>query len=586
MSDVLSALLDGICPPPMMAPSEFIRLRLFMSSTTALSGRFIPSRAQALMVDATLELGVRTVVMAVSAQFGKTSAMMGLMMARIGTGTGGPMLIVRPDTADVRSFMNETLDPFIEASPYLRQLFADGAQNAERRTFPGGFIFAGSAHKATDLAGRAVRTIVLDEVDRFPMSAGKEGSPIDLALRRMHTFRDGLAVIASTPTFKETSRVWQWYEKGDQRVLSVPCLHCYTIAPLTKDRLHFQPGKPEGARLLCLACGALADEAERLEMVRRCEFVPTAKGEAGIISFHANELGSEFSSIERVARAVDSAKTTEQKKAVENLVFGLPYESSAALEATADVLAAKAEPLSSPYPRETVCFHLGVDVQGNRLEAALLATFANGEKTIIDHVVFHGDTTSDTPWRALDEAISRPLKTLDGRLLQIAGTAIDAGFNTDRVIDFVASQRQKQRRVYPVIGRSGWSLPFIKESGKLKGRMTGLIVGTDNAKMTFLTGLARRERGAGYIGISDHLDHGSLAQLASERLEVTYKRGYPKQEWIKNPTTRNELLDATVYAFAISTIPALQPRRSGETKPSVGDLARRLNSTVNSTRVH
>jgi phage terminase large subunit GpA-like protein len=44
-----------------------------------------------------------------------------------------------------------------------------------------------SSHKPDELAARAIKYLFLDEVDRFAQSAGIEGCPILLALKRTKT---------------------------------------------------------------------------------------------------------------------------------------------------------------------------------------------------------------------------------------------------------------------------------------------------------------------------------------------------------------------------------------------------------------
>jgi phage terminase large subunit GpA-like protein len=59
--------------------------------------------------------------------------------------------------------------------------------------------------------------IVLDEVDRYPPSAGKEGDPVRLAIARGKTFWNRKELLISSPTDAETSRIHPEYLKSDQR---------------------------------------------------------------------------------------------------------------------------------------------------------------------------------------------------------------------------------------------------------------------------------------------------------------------------------------------------------------------------------
>ena len=82
------------------------------------------------------------------------------------------------------------------------------------------------ANSAASLASRPVRLVLLDEVDRFPPSAGTEGDPVKLAVKRSTTFWNRKVILTSTPTTKGASRIEAAWEESDQRVYEVPCPVC------------------------------------------------------------------------------------------------------------------------------------------------------------------------------------------------------------------------------------------------------------------------------------------------------------------------------------------------------------------------
>ncbi len=287
-------------------------------------------------------------------------------------------------------------------------------------------------------------------------------------------------------------------------------------------------------------------------MVESGEWRPRKKGEPGVVSMHINELASEFSSLAKVAAQVDDAKSLEERKSVANLVWGLPFEASSEVENDAGELASRAEPIASPYPKAIEHITCGVDVQGNRLEVMFLGTAANNERWILDRVVLPGDTSGDAPWRALGDVIGTTFKLEDKRELPISATFCDAGFNTEVVARFCASQRARQRRIWPTFGRAGWDKVAVKEGAKVRGLMRGLVIGVDNLKLNIMKALTIRDGGANAIHLPAHLDAEFFDQLASERLTVRYVKGYARTHWEKDPATRNEALDILVLATAAS----------------------------------
>src|SRR6202040_1553995 len=55
-------------------------------------------------------------------------------------------------------------------------------------SYPGGSIdFVGA--NSGDLSARAIRTVVFDEIDKYPLSAGQEGSPLRLGEERLSTYK-------------------------------------------------------------------------------------------------------------------------------------------------------------------------------------------------------------------------------------------------------------------------------------------------------------------------------------------------------------------------------------------------------------
>jgi phage terminase large subunit GpA-like protein len=315
----LFAMLQALTPPEKILPSEWIERELILPrESTARAGRVALFTLQKGMVNAAAESGVREIVFMTSAQLGKTLALNGVLGWAMAT-DGGPLMIVRPDEADASSYVRENLDPLIAATPALRKIIGDGAgfDNKGFKSFRGGSLALASSYKASALAGRSIRVLLADEIDRFaPVVSTGEGEPVTLAKRRLHTYRNSLCILSSTPTFAATSRIAKHYERGDKRLFHVTCQECGALAPVSQDRLRFEKGEPSTARLICLDCGHSADEAERLDMVRKGEWIATATGENGVVSFHASELASELSSLEKIAAQVDRNVSTTMRQPV------------------------------------------------------------------------------------------------------------------------------------------------------------------------------------------------------------------------------------------------------------------------------
>jgi phage terminase large subunit GpA-like protein len=583
--DVLGAWLDAFRPPPIMLPSEFAEAYIRLpESANAIPGPLKLTRYQAGMIDSFADPKIETIVMCMSAQVGKSLAA-DVVVGYVIKCAPGPMLHVSPSAAKSEDYVRDRLDPLIAASPGLRNIIGGGRKGGgdslTHKLFAGGSLNFASSFMADSLAARAIRFLVLDEIDRFAISAGTEGDPVALAIKRTRTFANRKIVLVSTPTSRIGSRIASWYERGDKRRWFVPCPECKHFDHISFERLIWKTGDAAGARLVCMECGHHANEVERRKMIELGEWRATAVGESGVASYHINELASPFSSLQSVAKQSDDAVTPEQKRTFHNVCLGETFDSSTEIELNASELQARAEPISEPYDQHIEAITCGVDVQGNRLEATYLALHRNKTASVLNHIVLNGDTSAPQVWADLDEALGATFALRDGRRLPISATGIDSGFSTDQVVSFVLSQRRKSRRVYAIKGVAGFDRPAIKEGSKIKGNMRVMLIGVDGLKLSIAKRLAMVELGPGYIRLPDHVDSEYFEQLAAEELRVKQVRGFARYEFFKT-AARNEALDALVYAVAMTTLPNIVRQQTPTApKQSVASMAARLNALSN-----
>lgn len=557
---VHKAFLDALRPMPRVLPSDWAAQYLVLpQSGNARPGKFTPTVPQKGMIDAVAEPGAKVVVYMLAAQVGKTSAIMSILGHAMAAAPC-PILHVSPDSSAADSFVKDRLDPTIAATPALRSIVGAGVKGQDSKsakTFAGGTFHTASSWKASDLAGRSVKLLLLDELSRFCPALPGEGDPVTVSMKRTTAWRDAVTVMASTPTFRQTCRINAWYERSDKRQFHVTCEHCQSSAPLAKERLNFEPGKPHTARLACLDCGVLTDEAARLRMLRKGEWRATATSEPGVIGFQASSLISEFETLESIARNVDAAKTPDQKRVLTNTTFGEAFESTSEIELAPGELQALAMPLQAPFPKEIDFFVAGVDVQTNRLEVSFCGVNKKtGEKWIVSHDVLAGDSSGPTVWADLDRALARTFRTEDGRELPISAALVDGGFNTGMVVSFVSSQRSKGRRVFVSKGVSGFHQAPIREGSKNRGATHRvMLIGIDGLKVNVQKGLTLPVGTPNAIHTADHMPSDFWAQLASERLDVApNKRGFTQMQWIKDPGTRNEAFDTAVLCSAAALL--------------------------------
>ena len=149
-------------------------------------------------------------------------------------------------------------------------------------------------------------------------------------------------------------------------------------------------------------------------------------------------------------------------------------------------------------------------------------------------------------WEELGEAL---------RELQVDYVAIDSGYNTSMVYDFV----RPRRWAFAVKGMDGPGRPIVEDRKARRKRLRTrskkgvlvYIVGDDQAKALIYSRLELQVRGPGYIHFpqSPEFDDEYFAQLTAEKLTIRVKGTRPVPVWVQT-RARNEALDCLKYALA------------------------------------
>lgn len=555
---------SGLAIDPAMSVSDWADRHRVLSSLSAEPGPWRTDRVPYLraIMDA---LGPddphETVVLMKGAQIGATEAglnFLGYAMEHV----GGVILLVMPTLFDIRRNTRVRIDPMIEASPALRAVVAtprskSGANSIFEKAFRGGRLFMTGANSASALASTPVRFVIADEVDRWPVELKGEGDPLSLVKQRTVTFRGRRKIfVASTPTLKGVSRIEAAFAEGDQRRYFVPCPHCGEMAPMTWERIRWPEDRPDEAAAACLACGALASEADKHGMIAAGEWRATATGDRKTASYHLPALLSPFETWGEIARAfVACGDDPTLLQTFWNLKLGEPWEDAATAPVFVDTLASRAEPCDVPWtdvlPDGVAVVTAGADVQADRIEIEVVGWGKGEESWSLDYTVLYGDTSRPEIWQALDRLLLRrfrhPRAVPD---LHIAAACVDAGYLTADVMKFSAARLS--RRVWAIRGRGGPGLrpwPRVPPKPRRAGLAPLFHLGVDSLKQS-LTGRLRAGEGPGAVHVPSDRDLSWFQGLTSERPVRRFVRGVARIEWTHDRTVRNEPLDARVYATA------------------------------------
>lgn len=510
-------------------------------------------------MDAVSDPQVETVVIMSSAQVGKTEILNNAIGFHIHLDPA-PILLVQPTIEMAETWSKDRFAPMLRDTPVLRGLVKDprsrdSGNTLRQKQFPRGHIAMAGANSPASLASRPVRLVLLDEVDRFPPSAGTEGDPVKLAVKRTTNFWNRKIIMTSTPTTKGASRIEAAWEEADQRIYEVPCPACGSFQTLKWGQVRWTKdpkGNPEGVHYECEHCQGKLTESDKHRMIRNGRWVITRPWIVRTAGFHVNELYSPWSTWAGVVENfLEAKKRPETLKVWVNTSLGESWEEEG-LTVDDAALGGRREDygLGDPLPEGVLLLTAGVDVQGDRIEATAWGFGIGEESWVIQHAVFRGNPeTSLKVWRDLDDWLLRTYPNSSGTTLRVAAACVDSGGHaTQQVYDFC--RKRESRRIWAVIGRAGAGLPLIKIGVRRTRQKVVLgIVGTDTAKGLLFSRLALGEFGPGYIHFPRDVDDEYFRQLTAEKLMTKHVKGVATRVW-KQIRARNEALDCAVYAFA------------------------------------
>ncbi len=478
-----------------------------------------------------------------------------------------PILVVQPTIEVIELYSREKLAPMLRDTPVLCGLVQDprsrdSGNTVKAKKFPGGQISMAGANSPASLRSRAVRLLVCDEVDAWPRTAGVDGDPLALAVKRTTTFPDRKIVYVSTPLIKGMSRIEDLYQRSDRRRYHVPCPHCGEFQVLKWEQVHWErddagQALPETAVYECEHCQATIEHHHKPAMIAAGRWIAEAPF-AGRAGFHINELYSPFSTwAKMVEDFVVAQGNPERLKTFVNLSLGESWDVNRDVEEI-DVseFAARREEYSHEVPAGVQVLTLGADVQDDRLEAEVLGWNRDKESWSVEYFVFPGnpailksaDPAFPSVWEQLLQVIQRRWQG-DGRTFRIAVTTIDTGgHHTQTVYEFI--RKYAHLGIKACKGASTPGKPIVSRPTRVGKHKTPLhLIGTENAKEQFYNRLKLTPGTPGSYHFPAHYDDEYFRQLHAERATLKVVKGVLHKVYVKR-RQRNEALDCRVLNIA------------------------------------
>lgn len=380
INELCSTALSVLKPPPDLTVSEWAdKYRRLSAESSARPGRFrtdvVPYLREPMdMVGTT---GVRRITMMTSAQIGKSTFLENVMGYHVHLDPC-PILHVSPTLDSQKMFSKERLAPMIRDTPVLRRRFKaarsrDSGNTLGSKRFPGGHIAMVGSNAPSGLASRPVRVVVGDEIDRYERSAGTEGDPINLAVKRTTTFWNRIILLVSTPGDKTTSRIEPEFERGDQRYYYIKCPHCDHEQRLMWSQVKWESDQPDTAFYACAENGCVIDDRERVESLKGGRWKAHAPFN-GNISYHLNQLYSPFASLsDGVRDFLDAKDEPELLKTWVNTFLGETWEEKGKRLEWSFLMDHREDyEIREQIPEEVTVITAAIDTQDDRLEIEFL----------------------------------------------------------------------------------------------------------------------------------------------------------------------------------------------------------------------
>lgn len=509
-----------------------------------------------------------------------------------------PMLVVEPTVETMERYSKQRIEPMISAAPVLRAKVPsarsrDSGNTTLLKEFPGGMLIMSGANSSSGLASMPIKKLGLDEVDRYPMSLGTEGSTLKQAEQRTVAFARSKQLNVSTPVRMPTddddqsgSAIWRKFQAGSRAAYHVPCPHCGGLQTLVFEHLRWQKDTDErGLRRHLTAtavymcqmpgCGLAIEEHHKPQML-----ADTAMGgQARWVherpwlaqehpSYQANALytpiGLGRTWAEIATEWLEACRDRSKLVTFWNLVLGLPFDDHADRLSEQDIEQHAEDYPLRIVPRGYYLLTASVDTQKDRLEFLVRGWGPNERNVVIDYTVLWGDPERDEVWADLTRLRHQTFPNAAGVPLRIGMTAIDTGgASTQRVYrycremrhDSVMAVKGSSLRKQPVLSK-----PTRKDVRNSKGEVAkhGVVlwaVGTDTAKEALFQRLGDwadvetpQQR---MVRLTKHLGADFFRGLTAEVFD-------PASGLWKKLRVRNEPLDLMVYSHAAACHPSLR----------------------------
>lgn len=596
------AIKRNLSPPPKLDLVEWADTYRYLPSNSAEAGRWKTERVHAARQPmlSVSDPDVREVTVMSCIQFMKTELMLNTALYYMHQ-EPSPIMYVAPKKETAEAWSKERLVTSVNATPVVSDIFTENRRGQgntiTQKQFAGGQISIVSARNPTDLAMRACRIMLFDEIDKYPINVGAgeggsggEGDPINVAWGRSTTYgKRAKKISACSPTVAGKSRIEQEYKKSNQSVFFQKCRHCGNHKVLDWTDVHIPRDEKTGlfdhkrAQIFCKnkGCGEPWDEGDRHYSIKHGYWKALRPEVTWHHGYKVSALASPFTPVVELAKEfVDAQGSPESLKAFYNTRMAETWKEQGEQPDWERLYERREQYAPEIIPKGALLITCGIDVQKDHLVYEVVGWGRKKHSWSIEKGVIDGSISEDETKENLANFLDRTYKNHNGIDVPIMKCAIDSGYNTQEVYSFVRSYGSS--KVVAIKGDDNLKTILgtptavdVKVNGQRIARGLKLWkVGSSVIKEQIYRWLNGKkptdemlQNGGdfptGYCHFPEY-DEEFFKQLCSEQyIQQTDNRGYSRYIWEKLRKD-NHFLDCRVYARASSAMLQIDRMNEGD----------------------
>lgn len=574
VSDWYLAAAQTLRPPEKLTVSEWAdKRRVLDEKTSAQPGQWKTSSTPYLkgIMDAFNNSEIEEVIFVKPTQVGGTETLLNMLGYCIEQDPSSA-LVVYP-TLDLAEYASKNrVQPMIDFCKSLKERYYISDSKRLELQFDSMYVVLSGANSPASLASRPCRYLFLDEVDKYPVNAGKEADPISLARERTKTYTYNKKIfITSTPTLSK-GNVWKAHQSADeQRENYVPCPHCGHMQTLEFKQIKWNNGATaDEARDMswyeCEKCNAKITDGYKIQMLRAGEWRAVKKADRPRkVSFRINTLYSPWVRFGDIA--YEFLKSKDFPELLQNFVnswLAEPWQETRQKLDSDKIKERQSEYPESVLPPKILGLTGGADIQGNHIYWTVRAW---GEG-LTSWNIAHGIVPT---LNELSEVMNTTWRDINNKPDYVQLCCIDSGDQTDTIYDFVA---ENQDWAIPVKGASKQMLNSFRIStiDKVNSKAFGsrLVMVNTGFYKNNIAARMDKPNGKGSWMVYSGVDEEYCKQVTSEHKVIERKSGREIETWQpKTSHADNHYLDCEVYAFVAADLLQFRYIQLPEEKPKI-----------------